>query len=272
MTVCCRCTPEPEYRSDGKRHFFVIEQVKGQKRWGLSSAPTRDSLYRIIPCRYDSIFSLYKNPFQLYGLFIAERDGKKEVWTNTGECLIGRDTEFSHYCEIPLPSDYEYFEMAGEPLLRFTTAQGSIYIRQDDPYYNVFGPYEYLYPGFHAYAYKKDGKWGLVRYEFTDGRMKFHPFLPARYDAVYEVCINEGLRSFWLVKQDGRWQAVDKNGRTEDYPAERIARFMRLPAIGRGAMGYGLDYQYRRCGNEQVGVVFVALTKETKQELRLWYP
>lgn len=37
---------------------------------------------------------------------------------------------------------------------------------------------------------------------------------------------------------------------------------MRFPA-------QGLDYRCRRCGNEQVGVVFVALTKETKQELRL---
>lgn len=272
ISVCLSCgAPEPEYRSDGKGNLFVIREENGKKLWGLTSQPTEDSLYRIIPCRYDSIFSLYKNPFQIYGLFIAVRDGKKEVWTNRGDCLIA-GTDFSDYCEISLKSDYEYFEMRGDPLVRFSTPQGYIYIRQDDPYYDAFGPYEYLYPGYRAYVYKKDGKWGVMRYEFKNSKMLFHPFLPNLYDAVYEVCINEGLHSFWLVKKDGRWQAVDKNGRTEDYPAARIAQFMRLPAISQGAMGYGLDYLYRRCGNDQVGVVFVSLTKGTEQEHRLWYP
>lgn len=255
-----------EYRELGNS-LLVIKTSPEGKKWGLISQGTDFNGNKIeyIPCEYDSIWYMGHPPYKIKGLYVAVKNGKKEVWSQNGRHLNGKDFLSAGY--ISFGDKYDGYWMTGKYLIRFVTAEGNVYLR-DFPDLEEFGPYEHLYTGLNGFMYKENGKWGVVRYKhIKNENWDYIPFLPCIYDRIYEV-IDGGSRSYWLLKKGDNWQAVKDDGTEVKLPLSYIKQLLAVPLISMAEMRIGEMPYYQRTGNDEVGLVSVFQTKRAVYKRR----
>ncbi len=267
------CGPEIEYRevdTDGVLSF-EIKTDKGCRSWGMVSSTIDNSTgkrYRYLPCEYDSIYKVKGIKY----LYMAMKDGKTFAYNRYGseEFLFeGKPVE-----KIILSNDlYRRYSNSTDGNLynQAHTREGIYFFREMDLYKEhdfCFGPYENFFYGFTGYAYKKNGKWGVLvkkTIDLTPGRIfnhktevKYIPFLPAVYDAAIEII---GPQSYWLVKENGDWKTIlTSTGEEIKKPQSLIQLLLKRPILK--SENYcsdhytnDLDYGYKRIGGEEYGAI-----------------
>ena len=261
-----------EYRPAGDNLDYVIKTTKNGSKWGLvKSHATPQYEKQVVPCIYDSIYSLHEQlPFAYVGL----RNGKNYAFDRLGR-FLWEGGEFSSLSPIaetdPLNSAY----CQRSRLSRFTVPGGNLFVyyygenvepngmrvsTDISPLYFHRGPYENLFAGSNGYAYRQDGKWGIVKIEVGEALNniflpKFTPLAAPQYDGVIEVV--ENSESFWLVKSGGKWSAIDQNGAPKRCSAAKIRSLLRKRITDWDGFNAIWAFSYQRVGGDVVGSVRV---------------
>ncbi len=221
------CT-KTEYRPANNRQDYVIKTKDDSKTWGLRRNWDKEM---IIPCEYDSIYSVYKTErggigydVFLFSFFVAEKDNMKYVYDDEKRPL-GEDafTDVVLYDENPQNSRAFNAGVVNEA----HTDQGIIYFKISELKWYTFGPAEDAFFVHDACLYKKDGKWGMLEFDpLADGYFKIkREVLPCIYDEIIYV-----LDYFW-VRQNDNWEAVDFAGQTIDKPVSLLYKYLNLQSL-----------------------------------------
>ncbi len=242
MSSCSRT----EYRPTDDNSMFVIKKIDGKRQWALAENTVGNQrLYTEFI--YDSIFSARANPYQIKQLFIGIKDGKYYAITSWGKLLLdGRGfSSLRSVAQGPKNSSSVYGALFNE----VTTPEGFLYFYLPGGVSKLFefGPAEYLFEGMYSLIYKKGGKWGAMR----ENDKK--EIVPCIYDGIIEV---SGHYQYYLIKQNGKWSAVDDKGKALFKSQRTIKYLLKLPIM---------DYQeykrskatYRRIGSENMGQIAV---------------
>ncbi len=259
-----------EYRPAGDDLDYVIKTTKESKKWGIvKNHATPQFETQIVPCIYDSIYSLQD---QIQFAYAGIRDGKNYAFDRLGR-FLWENGEFLAVSKISEtdPLNSSYFQRCC--LTKFTVSDGNLFVfyyGEDvepngmrvavniSPLYFHCGPYENLFAGTNGYAYQKNGKWGIVKIEVGE---KLHGiFLPkftqlteAQYDGIIEVV--EQSESFWLVKREGKWSAIDKDGKQKRFSSQRIRTLLGKKATNWNKFNAIRSTSYQRVGGETVGCI-----------------
>lgn len=232
--VLTSCQSETvEYRQSEKDGLdYVIKTQKGRRLWGMASLKSNAE---VLPCQYDSIYSYMASYNQI---FVVLKDGKKYALpTSIGFMVNGKKT----YATMPEDKflfggrAFEEITPRGEAEHNqaliynyneaiFPEADGIIFFHYDhDDGWVQWGPAQKLFRAKRSILYQKNGKWSIY-----SEKLKKHisDFI---YDGVIEVSGPNG--EYWLVKQDGKWKAIDEDAQQLRNSNAHISRLLKLPII-----------------------------------------
>lgn len=243
FTFLLSCEQEKvEYRDVNKneQYFsFIIKTKKNIKKWGLKSQAGES-----LPCEYDSLCSAPLEDFDFETMILGWKDGKNYAWSIGGypyfngrnfdkivprEQATNNDALVCNYHEAHFPDGIIFFQLRNE---RFE-----------------FGPAQYLFGAERSLIYKKNDKWGIkYLYDMKD-------VAPCIYEGAIEI--NGGTGPYWIVKKDGKWSAIDREGKAID-KSKQIPKLLRLPIIESYRIADAFKRPsgtYQRTGGENFGFI-----------------
>lgn len=232
-----------EYRNVNENeeyHSFIIKTKKDIKKWGIVSQGGES-----LPCEYDSLCSAPLKDFDFETMILGWKDGKKYAWSIGGwpffngrnfnkivprKQATNNDALICNYHEAHFSDGIVFFHLHGDHF--------------------EFGPAQYLFGAEKSLIYKKNGKWG-IKYESD---MK--DVAPCIYDGAIEI--NGGHGPYWIVKKNGKWSAIDREGKAIDKSAY-IPKMLQLPIIESYRIAddpFGRPQgTYQRTGGENYGYI-----------------
>lgn len=222
-----------EYRQSEKDGLdYVIRTQKGKRLWGMASLKSNAE---VLPCQYDSIYSYMAGYNRI---FVVLKDGKKYALpTSIGFMVNGKKTYAT--------TTEDKFLFGGRPFEKITPredakhnqaliynfneavfpeADGIIFFHYDhNNGWVQWGPAQNLFSAKRSVLYQKNGKWGIYSEKLKKHITEFV------YDGVIEVSGPNG--EYWLVKQNGKWKAIDENAQMLKKSNAYIAKLLKLPII-----------------------------------------
>ncbi len=226
---------------------YMLLTQKGERLWGVVSQVGRNE---IVPCQYDTIYTLYNKEISSdwynNDMFVAEKDGKKFVYTLYGDVLFGGKNvtglTYYKYAQHNQALTYPYNEAVVDGEIIF-------FHKENSPGCKEWGPAEKLFEGERSIMIKKGGKWAIY-YKIDKKYLSGHI-----YDSVLEVVGPIGLH--WLVKKDGKWSAFNILWQPANLPKDFIDRITHLPIIPINQYDENItfSYRYQRVGYEDGGFV-----------------
>lgn len=226
LISCSRNTVE--YRSAEDEFSYIIKTIDGQRQWGLvANLDIPECMTENIPCVYDSIFSVSHKPYNLKGIFIAMKNNRYYAIKESGEKLFN-GSSFIHFEALSEKEIYDSPYYRNRPLSRAISENGNWYVYQNQEETYFFGPYDNFFAGVKGYAYKKGGKWGIMKIDLKNKHLSglgiyekiYVSLSEPQYDAVIEV--NDKHGSFWLVRTGNNWTAINDCGKALKKSAAQI--------------------------------------------------
>ena len=233
-----------EYRNvnENEQYFsFIIKTKNNIKKWGLISQAGES-----LPCEYDSLCSAPLEDFDFETMILGWKDGKKYAWSIGGypyfngknfEKIVPREQATNNdairnrnnYHEAHFSDGIIFFQLRNE---RFE-----------------FGPAQYLFGAESSLIYKKNGKWGI---KYVSDMKDIAPCI---YEGAIEINGSKG--AYWIVKKDGKWSAIDREGKAID-KSKQIPKLLQLPIIESYKIANTFNRPsgtYQRTGGENYGFI-----------------